>query len=160
MQLVRALALRLQLAHASPLIPLHIAGVQNAMSDIPSRLFGSDPRWACSSHSDLRTLFNNTFPLPNQVSWTVFQPSSVICTYVTSILQTMPFTMDEWRRLLPLGQNIGPAGSPTTHLWEWTHIYRKPHTLGELDSSQDLLQECVPDSMYAKPKFQLEQSIA
>jgi hypothetical protein len=36
MQLIRALALRLQLTKASPLTPLHIAGVQNAMTDIPS----------------------------------------------------------------------------------------------------------------------------
>ena len=56
MQLVRALALRLQITHASPLTPLHIAGVDNAMTDIPSRSFGSEPKWHCKTHSDLLTL--------------------------------------------------------------------------------------------------------
>jgi len=39
-QLIRALALRLKVKGASPLTPLHISGVQNAMTDIPSRSFG------------------------------------------------------------------------------------------------------------------------
>ena len=160
MQLVRALALRLQLAQASPLIPLHIAGVQNAMSNIPSRSFGSDPRWTCNTHSDLCSLFNKKIPLPQQASWTVFQPSSAICTRVISILQTSPFTMDEWRRLPPIGRNIGPVGLPTSQLWEWTHIYRKQPTLDAHDSLLDSLPECAQDSTGEKVKLQLAQSIA
>ena len=44
MQMVRALALRLHLLHTSPLTPLYIAGKKNALTDIPSRSFGSKPR--------------------------------------------------------------------------------------------------------------------
>jgi len=57
MQLIRALALRLQLARASPLTPMHIAGVNNSLTDIPSRSFGSVATWHCTSDTQLLTLF-------------------------------------------------------------------------------------------------------
>jgi hypothetical protein len=41
--LIRALALHLKMTHTCPLTPLHIAGSQNAMTDIPSRSFGGNP---------------------------------------------------------------------------------------------------------------------
>jgi hypothetical protein len=94
MQLIRALALRLQLTKASPLTPLHIAGVQNAMTDIPSRSFGSQRQWFCETDTDLRALFNKLFPLPQQASWNVFQPSRDICTKVISVLRTTHTTTD------------------------------------------------------------------
>jgi hypothetical protein len=40
-QLVCALALRLNIKKACPLTPVHIPGVENALMDIPSCLFGS-----------------------------------------------------------------------------------------------------------------------
>ena len=43
-QLLRKLALRSKMKIASPLTPLHIPGNQNAMTDIPSRSFGSQPK--------------------------------------------------------------------------------------------------------------------
>ena len=57
-QLLRALALRLKMQKASPLTPMHIAGVENAMTDIPSRSFGSEPKWHYKNDSDLLHLFN------------------------------------------------------------------------------------------------------
>ena len=47
---------------ASPLATLHIAGVQNSITDIPSYLFGSNPQWHCKTDADLLKLFNQTFP--------------------------------------------------------------------------------------------------
>jgi hypothetical protein len=47
-RLVRALALRLNLHRVCPLTPVHIPGVENALADIPSRSFGSNPEWFCS----------------------------------------------------------------------------------------------------------------
>jgi hypothetical protein len=41
-ELLRALALRMKQKHVSPLTMLHIAGQKNAMTDIPSRSFGSE----------------------------------------------------------------------------------------------------------------------
>jgi hypothetical protein len=75
MALLRALALRLHLTKASPLIPLHIAGVDNQMTDIPSRSFGSEQKWHCPTDTDFLTLFNSLFPLPTQHSWTLYRMS-------------------------------------------------------------------------------------
>jgi len=160
MQLVRALALRLQLTHASPLTPLHIAGVDNAMTDIPSRSFGSEPKWHCSTDAQLLTLFNHTFPLPNQASWTVYRPSSAISTRLISILRMKDFTADEWRRLPPVGKSIGTIGSPMSRLWEWTLTYKKLSTNIERVHSLDSPPESDLGTMVEESKSKLAQSIA
>ena len=160
MQLIRALALRLQLMQASPLTPLHIAGVQNAMTDIPSRSFGSEPKWFCKTDTDLKTLFNTLFPLPQQASWNVFQFSRAICTKVTSILRMTHTTTDEWRRLPPKGTWLGDTGPPMSHLWDWTLIYRTRLTTTECEPSQDLQPEYEADSTAENAKSLLQQSIA
>ncbi len=71
--LVQALAMCLKIQQACPLTPMHIEGKCNAIADTPSRLFGSIPLWKCETDSNLLTLFNSMFHLPNQQSWTVFQ---------------------------------------------------------------------------------------
>ena len=76
MQLVRALTLQLKKAGASPLTPLHIDGEENSMTDIPSRLFGSNLSWFCKNDTDLLNLLNKNFPLPNKASWEVFSLSN------------------------------------------------------------------------------------
>ena len=50
---------------ASLLTPLHISGEENDMTDIPSRLFGSNLSWFCKTDTDLLNLSNRNFPLPN-----------------------------------------------------------------------------------------------
>jgi hypothetical protein len=140
MQLIRALALRLQITRTSPLVPLHIAGVDNAMTDIPSRSFGSEPKWHCKTNDEFLTLFNKTFPLPSQESWTLYQLSSAISMKVISILRMQVFTMDAWRKLPKIGKNIGTVGSPTLRLWEWTLSYKKQTTSAAREHSQDLLR--------------------
>ncbi len=76
--LVQTLALRLKIQRACPLTPSHIKGKRNAISDVPSRLFGSNPTWKCDTDADLLTLFNPMFPLPHQISWTVFHQLHVL----------------------------------------------------------------------------------
>jgi hypothetical protein len=159
MQLVRALALHLQLQRASPLTSLHIAGVDNSLTDIPSRSFGSETKWFCKTDSDLLHLFNSSFPLPNQGSWTVYHPSSRIATRLISVLRMKVFTLDEWRRLPKPGTNIGPAGKPMSHLWEWTLTYRTPRTQSEHECSQDLQLESDPDITVEDGKYGLIQSL-
>jgi hypothetical protein len=124
-QLLRALALRMKQRHVSPLTPLHIAGSKNAMTDIPSRSFGSEKKWHCKSDDDLLTLFNNSFPLPNQNSWTVYRPSSAITSRIMSVLANEVLEMDEWRRLPRPGKHIGAIGNGTASLWEWTLSFRE-----------------------------------
>ena len=90
------------------------------MTDIPSRSFGSEPKWLCKSNHELLCLFNTMFPLPSQVFWTVFQISYVISMRVTSVLLMKDFTLEEWRRLPKVGNHVRRAGQPSAHLWEWT----------------------------------------
>ena len=160
MQLIRALALRLQIQQSSPLTPLHIEGKRNAMTDIPSRSFGSVPGWHCKTDGDFSHMFNSLFPLPNQASWTVFCPSFEIGTRLTSILRMTPFTADEWRRLPTAGTNIGRVGTPMSHLWRWTLIYRAPSTNTEHAPSQGLQPECEQDRSAAASRLELERSLA
>ena len=67
-QLVRALALRLNVKQLCPLTPVHIPGVENALTDIPSCSFSSVKNWECKSDDDLLTLLNKTFPSCNRPS--------------------------------------------------------------------------------------------
>ncbi len=110
MQLLWVLALRLQITQASPLTPLHFAGIHNNMTDIPSQSFGSEPKWFCKSDSDLQTLFNASFPLPTQDSYNVFQTSLTVYTQVISVLRMKATSMDEWQRLPPNGRLLGNTG--------------------------------------------------
>jgi hypothetical protein len=91
--LVQALALHLKIQCACPLTPIHIKGKQNAISNVSSRSFGSNPAWKCNMDDDLLTLFNPTFPLSHQKSWTVFCLNCKGVTRVTSALQMKPFNL-------------------------------------------------------------------
>ena len=64
-QLVHALVLRMKMDGVSPLTPLYVAGKKNAMTDVPSCSFGSEPKWFCKSDAKLLSLYNKLFPLPN-----------------------------------------------------------------------------------------------
>ena len=139
-QLLRALALRMKLKKVSPLTTLHIAGKKNAMTDIPSRSFGSEPKWFCKNNSDLLTLFNKSFPLPNQNSWSVFQPSNAISMRVISALRMTLTGMEEWRRLPSAGRHTGKIGRAMSDLFEWTLSYRESPTPHESDASPALQQ--------------------
>ena len=160
MQLVRALALRLQLTKASPLTPMHIAGVNNSLTDIPSRSFGSVPAWHCQTDAQLLTLFNATFPLPHQGSWTVYRISSEIAMRVISILRMQAFTADAWRRLPKKGGHIGSVGSPMSSLWEWTHTFNKQCTSTEFEPCLDLRPELDQACTAERSKLELARSIA
>lgn len=156
-QLLRALALRLKKTGASPLTPLHIAGKNNAMTDIPSRSFGSEPQWHCKTDTDLLNLFNKTFPLPNQASWTVYSPTNAICMRVLSVLQMKHSSMEEWRRLPKRGRHTGARGAPSSSLWEWTLSFRTSDTETESAASQDLPGSLGPVSLDTDDVFKLEQ---
>jgi len=159
-QLVRALALRLNVNQSCPLTPVHIPGVENALTDIPSRSFGSVPEWNCNTDSDLLTLFNSKFPLPHQASWTVFRLDTRVTTRVISALRMKGITLDEWRRLPPTGKHIGQIGPNMSDLWEWTLTYRGCSTRTESGSSQVLPPECARGTTDGESELRLEQSLA
>ncbi len=159
-QLIQVLALQFNIQKVCPITMLHIAGDQNAMTDIPSRLFGSKPKWHFQSEEALLTFFNSTFPLPTQNWWTVCQPTSAIAIHMISVFWTMPFTLDDWRQLPAAGKNIGTTGRSMRHLWEWTLIYRIPYCQSNSDFSPDLQHESAQDIMAKKTKSRIAQSVA
>jgi hypothetical protein len=95
--LIQALALRLKINKCYSLMPFHISGSKNAMTDIPSQSFGSVSQWYYKNESDLLTFFNLTFPLPNQQLWTVFCPSYKIGMHVISVLWMRHSILADWR---------------------------------------------------------------
>ena len=156
-QLIRALALRLKKQGAAPLTPLHIPGVENAVADIPSRSFGSEPKWHCRSNDELLTLFNKTFPLPNQHSWTVYQPTNGIFMRICSVLRTKPSKLEEWRRLPKIGKHSLPTGVPLSNLWEWTLRFRGNHSTSEQDVCQGSQPSSALDTLVEETKSKVVQ---
>eukprot|EP00956_Cyclotella_meneghiniana_P002764 scaffold3249_cov37-Cyclotella_meneghiniana.AAC.3 len=155
-QLIRALALRLKKSHVSPLATLHIAGEKNAMTDIPSRSFGSEPKWYCKTEEELLTLFNSHFPL-EQNTWTVFRPSQKIISRIFSVLQTKVLRMEEWTRLPKLGRHIGIAGEATAKLWEWTLTFREKTSSPNAEQYSHSQQEYERGDSAEAAKLELEQ---
>ena len=159
-QLVRALALQVKLGAACPITPCHIPGVENSMTDIPSRSFGSVKEWHCKNDDELLTLFNTRFPLPTQGSWTVFQITSRVCTRVTSVLRMRDKGLGEWRRLPRIGRHIGNIGVPMSHLWEWSLTYRQLGMSHRSASSQGLPLEFDGAAMAEGSGSRLQRSLA
>ena len=114
-QLLWVLALRLKMRKASPLTSLHIGGTQNAMTYVPSQSFGSNAKWHCKTDSELLTLFNRPFPLPNKSSWTVFCP-------------TYEFSMRDYMRVADAGFYAGRVEETTKNrelYWRcWNSVCR------------------------------------
>ena len=127
-QLLRVLAFRMHKQAVSPLTTMHVAGVRNSMTDMPSRSFGSEPRWHCRTEGELRAMMDSHFPLPKQNSWTVFRVSSRIATKLTSALRMTPFELEEWLRLPPIGRSTSPTGRPTSGLFDWSLTFRERTT--------------------------------
>jgi hypothetical protein len=135
------------MTHACPLTTMHIKGKRHAISDVPSCLFGSNPVWVCKTNPDLLTLFNSLFPLPQQQSWMVYHPNYATVTRVTSILQTRPFKLDNWRRLLKRGRHVGQIGMPMSNLWEWILTHSRSCTNNTSNASQASLHKHEQDIM-------------
>ncbi len=159
-QLIRVLALHFNLQKVCPITTLHIAGDQNSMTDIPSRLFGSEQKWHFKSEHDLLIFFNCNFTLPLQNSWTVCQPTSVIATRMIFVLWMTPFTLEDWRRLPTAGKNIGSTGKSTRLLWEWTLTFRVPTSKNGSDSYPVLQHKSEQAIMVTENKLKIAQSVA
>jgi hypothetical protein len=155
--LVQALALRAKQQKACPFTPMHVAGNQMAIADIPSRSFGSNPAWHCKSDDELLTLFNSTFPLPSQQSWTVFHLDCRTAMRVISALRMKPFVLDDWRRLPSPGRLAGNIGQPTSHLWDLIRTYKRPPSNNGFAASQDSPSECAQDILDGDDRYRLQQ---
>ena len=144
---------------AAPLTTLHISGVKNLITDVTSRSFGSEPNWHCQTDSQLLTLFNEKSPLPNQNSWTVFQPTNALFMRVCSVLRMKPSSLEEWRLLPKIGSHNTPIGVPLSDLWEWTLRFRKPPSTTESAASQDLQPSRDLATLVKENKSKVEQSL-
>ncbi len=129
------------------------------MMDIPSRSFGSNPEWYCPNDDKLLTIFNCTFPLPSQHSWTLFQFSTKIATRVISDLQMQAITMDEWQRLPKIGKHVGTIGQNMSNLWAWTLAFRGSPTPNRCARSQALQHECGKEALEGDSMSRLGQSL-
>ena len=158
--LLRALALRMRHHRASPLTPLHIRGVHNSISDIPSRSFGGTPKWHFPNDLDFLTFFNSQFPLPNQHSWQLFQVSKELSSKLISALVTGATTMAEWQRLPPAGKSTGGTGVPTAGNYEWTLTFRTTSPMKpSSESSQDLQEGSEEADTAEAAKLQLLRAL-
>ena len=117
------------------------------MTEFPSHLFGSKPKWHFKLEEELLIFFNVDFPLPNQNLWNICQPTSAIAMHVISVLPMMPFMLDDLRQLPMAGRSIGTICKGIRRLWEWTLTYRIPPSLSESDSSQASLHESKQDTV-------------
>ena len=160
--LLRALAFRMRHHRVSPLTPLHIRGIHNSISDIPSRSFGGTKKWHFPNDNDFLTFFNSQFPLNNQISWQLFRLSDELSSRVISALQTGATEMDVWRRLPPLGTSIGGTGVSTAKNYAKTLTFRIPegsHMKTSSDSRVVSQQESEREAMAEAAKLQLRQAL-
>jgi hypothetical protein len=123
-RLLRILAIRMRVKRASPLVTKHLAGERNHLGDMPSRSFGYNAKWHCERDIEFLALFNQTFPLPAQNSWTGFQIDPRVSRKCISELLTGGSPMEEWRQLPTLGSEYGQSGRPSARITEcvraWT----------------------------------------
>jgi hypothetical protein len=145
--LIQALALRLKTLHACPLTPMHIEGKQNAISDMPSRSFGSKPKWTCKTNEDLLTIFNSMFPLQMQKFWMVYCRNCAVATRMISILQMKLFALDKWRQLPKVGRHVGNIGAHMSDQWEWIYTYSRYPLAKQSNASQALQPQPEQDTM-------------
>jgi hypothetical protein len=129
------------------------------MTDIPSRLFGSVPKWHFKTEQQLLIFFNNTFPLPNKQSWTVYRPSIELGMHVISVFWMWHSTLADWQRLPLAGNHVGTIGLPMSRLWEWAICYRESHSEQKADSSQGLRSKSGKDITDKGPQYKLAQYV-
>ena len=104
---MQALELRLKKSGASPLTSLHISWEVNFRTNIPSRLFDSNPSCFCENYTDLLSLFNIKPPFPKQAYWNVLSPSRAVSMKVISVLQMKHFEMGWWLQIKKAGKHVG-----------------------------------------------------
>jgi hypothetical protein len=116
-RLVRALAMRIHVNEASPLISVSIAGTDNKMADMASRTFSrhsAQQDTFDTSDSDFLHLFSATFPLQTD-SWRVFRLSNKLISKVCSELRGEASTLGSWRRITAKGSAIGAIGGSSSN---------------------------------------------
>jgi hypothetical protein len=116
-RLVRALAMRIHVNEASPLVSVSIAGTDNKMADMASRTFSrhsAQRNTFDTSDIDFLHLFAATFPIQTD-SWRVFRLSDKLISKVCSELRGEASTLGSWRRITAKGSAIGAIGGTSSN---------------------------------------------
>ena len=106
--LLRALAIRLHVHQASPLLTTHVAGDENTMADSASR--SARLPVFTSSNKPFIITFNSLFPLPQNTSWTEFHVPNTTLSLVTSCLHGKQLSLELWTKIRGQEKNIGLTG--------------------------------------------------
>ena len=112
-RLLRLLAIRQRTRQASSLLPMHIAGKDNEMADIPSRAFKNGEFF--HAHDNLVNYFTSHFPLPQNLYWREFKVQKKLVSRVISCLRGTLLPMESLHKLPKLGKNIGATGQNTAN---------------------------------------------
>lgn len=112
-QLTRALAFRFCDNKASPLVPMHIAGKDNPLGDLPSRSFKARREAGNFDLDDVQflTKFNHDFPLLQETSWLLLRMHTKISSLVFTLLCSQTLSAGSWLRLKKSACDIGSIGS-------------------------------------------------
>ena len=121
-QLTRALAFRFCDNKASPLVPMHIAGKDNPLGDLPSRSFKARREAGNFELDDVQflTKFNTDFPLMQESSWLMLHLHTRLTSLVFTLLCSQTLPAGSWLRLSKCACAIGSIGNtsaPSTITW-------------------------------------------
>ena len=133
--LLKALATRLHVHQAAPLLTVGIPGIENTMADVASRSF-IDTTYTKSNKSFLQT-FSDQFPLKT-TCWKEFHICQRVYSRVISCLRGEPLTMASWLKIPRQEKNIGLIGNITQHSTTKIHT-SKPAPMQNKSSSSWLL---------------------
>jgi hypothetical protein len=155
-RLLRLLSIRQRVRQASSLIPMNIAGKDNAMADIPSRAFKNGEFF--HAKENIVSFFNSTFPLPQELSWKEFKVPEKLASRVISCLRGEQLQMESLYKLPKLGKGIGSIGQSTASNAPQTHSSQASHPANEPSSSQLLPQGLGPALTVEEIKSRFKRS--
>lgn len=107
-RLLRGLAMRQRNNHSGPMTVAHVAGDDNTMADVASRIYNTE--FSGFDDGQFLTHFQQLFPLPQMLSWRVVKPPADMISAVTSTLLGTRLPMQRWIRKNK--QRPGPTGAP------------------------------------------------
>ena len=141
-RLLRLLFIRQRVRQASALVPISIAGKDNAMADIPSRAFKNGEFF--HAQTNLVAYFNLHFPLPQNLSWHEFRLHPKLTSRVISCLRGEELPMESLCRMPKQGKNIGKLGQDTAMNATQTHTWNASAVASKESSSPALRLESGP----------------
>ena len=153
-RLVRVLSLRTRERETAPLSLHHIAGIKNLLGDVPSRSFGYKKDWHFTCDKQFLTFFKNSFPLPKQQRWRLFQLSQNTVLSVLIELRMLDTQMDVWRQLKSNVTIIGQSGDNGAPSLKSIQNCTTLHTSGSSEKQQILQDMSVTEQLTEKSRLE------